>query len=256
MTLGASEALGLLPQGLRTELLSEYNKIVQNYRETRWEAAELDGGRLCEIVYTVLAGHLDGDNYPPKASKPSRFNDACKKLENADAKRSSDSARLTIPRVLVGLYDVRNRRGVGHVGGEVDANHMDATFVMRTAQWIMAELVRIFHNTDIVTAQAAVDALVDRTVPLIWQVGDVTRVLDPSMTVADATLLLLYSVVGDGLLDRTLAASLEQSRLDNYRRVLTSLHRSRHVEYTRTSGQVVISPLGERHVEERLLPRA
>jgi hypothetical protein len=255
VTLDATTALGLLPQGLRTELLNEFNKIVRNYRETRWEATELDGGRFCEVVYSILAGHVDGDNYPPNASKPARFNEACRKLENADASRYSDSARLTIPRVLVGLYDVRNRRGVGHVGGEVNANHMDATFVLHTAQWVMAELIRMFHATDVSTAQATVDVLVDRTVPLVWQVGDVLRVLDPSMRLSDATLLLLYSVVARGMQDRALASNLEQERLANYRRVLHQLHEDRYVEYDRRSGAVVISPRGERYVEEGLVAK-
>jgi hypothetical protein len=48
--------------------------------------------------------------------------------------------------------------------------------------------------------------------------------------------------------------SSEQSRLDNYRRVLNSLHKARHVEYHRPTGMVTISPLGERYVEERILP--
>ena len=251
MTLVATAALGHLPQGLRDELVQEYSKITRNYREARWEAAELDGGRFCEIVYTVLAGHLDDDNYAASATKPKRFDDACKKLENAPTSYS-DSARLTIPRVLVGLYDVRNRRGVGHVGGVVNANHMDATFVLHTVQWILAELVRMFHDTDVATATSIVDALVDRTVPLIWSVGDVTRVLDPTMSAADSTLLLAYAS-REPLTDKQLATNLEQPRLDNYKRVLKRLHDARMVEYNRSDGTVTLSLLGAKQVEEQLL---
>jgi hypothetical protein len=56
--------------GLRTELLQEFGKITRNYRENRWEAAELNGGRFCEIVYTILDGYLDGHRYAAAASKP------------------------------------------------------------------------------------------------------------------------------------------------------------------------------------------
>src|SRR5581483_6944196 len=126
-------ALGHLPQGLRDELVEEFSKITRNYRENRWEAAELDGGRFCEIVYCILAGYLQGGNYPLKASKPANFEGACQNLRNAPATYPT-SVRLTIPRVLIGLYDIRNRRGVGHVGGDVNANHMDATFVLHAAQ--------------------------------------------------------------------------------------------------------------------------
>ncbi|MET8609564.1 hypothetical protein [Streptomyces misionensis] len=252
MSIDPASALGNLPSSLRTELIEEFGKITRNYREGRWEASELNGGRFCEIVYSIIAGHLDGDTYPDKAKKPSRFKDACEKLSNA-ATTYSESARLTIPRVLVPLYDVRNRRGVGHVGGEVDANHMDATFVLHTAQWVMAELVRIFHDTDTSTASEVVRNLTDRTIPAIWKVGDVSRILDPSMTLADATLLLLYSELG-AQSDKDLAKNLEQDKLGNYRRVLDRLHRARMIEYDRPKGIVHISPLGEKEVEEKLLP--
>jgi len=252
MKIDPASAVGNLPSSLRSELVEEFDKITRNYREGRWEASELNGGRFCEIVYSIIAGHLDGDNYPANAKKPSRFKDACERLSNAPT-TYSESARLTIPRVLVPLYDVRNRRGVGHVGGEVDANHMDATFVLHTTQWVMAELVRIFHNTDTATASEVVKNLTDRTVPAIWKVGDVSRILDPSMTLADGTLLLLYSELG-AQSDKDLAKNLEQEKLGNYRRVLDRLHRARLIEYDRAKGIAHISPLGEKEVEEKLLP--
>lgn len=251
MTIDAAQALGQLPQGLRDELTTEFAKITRNYRESRWEAAELSGGKFCEIVYTILAGYLNGGSYPDRSRKPRRFDQACKALENADSKYA-EAARLTIPRVITGLYDVRNRRGVGHVGGEVDANHMDATFVLHTAQWIMAELVRLFHDTDIPTATAVVNALVDRTIPVVWRVGDIRRVLDPSFSLRDATLLLLYGEPA-GRADRQLMADLEQTRLGDYRRVLRKLHCDRLVEYNDATGSLTISPTGARDVEQRLL---
>ncbi|MEV7501313.1 hypothetical protein [Streptomyces sp. NPDC093018] len=252
MKIDPTSALGNLPSSLRSELVEEFDKITRNYREGRWEASELNGGRFCEIVYSIIAGHLDGGNYPGNAKKPSRFKDACERLSNSPT-TYSESARLTIPRVLIPLYDVRNRRGVGHVGGEVGANHMDATFVLHTTQWVMAELVRIFHNTDTATAGEVVRNLVNRTVPAIWKVGDVSRIIDPSLTLADGTLLLLYSEIG-AQSDKDLAKNLEQDKLGNYRRVLDRLHRARLIEYDRSKGVAHISPLGEKEVEEKLLP--
>jgi hypothetical protein len=246
-----AEALGNLPVGLRSQLVEEFSKITRNYREQRWEAAELDGGRFSEIAYTVLAGYLNGGKYAASASKPPNFEESCRKLASFPS-TFPRSARVTVPRVLVGLYDVRNQRGVGHVGGEVSANHMDATFVLHAAQWVMAELVRIFHATDVITATAVVDALVERTVPLIWRVGDVIRVLDPSLNLTDGTLLLLYSAP-QGMTDKDLAKNLEQDRLANYRRVLDRLHSSRRAEYNRSNGLVVLLPPGVNDVEIRLL---
>lgn len=251
MPLDASTALGGLPSTLRGELLAEYDKITRNYRESRWEASELDGGRFCEIVYSILRGRVDGQ-YPAQTTKPSRFPDACDDLAQTPKASQPQSVRVTIPRVLVGLYEIRNNRGVGHVGAEVDANHMDSTYVLHAVQWVMAELVRLYHSTDIATATAVVDALVNRTLPFLWQVGDVTRILQTGMKLADQTLLLLY---GDpnSLSDQVLATNLEQPRLANYKRVLQKLHDERQLEYD--GGTVTLSPKGTKYVEEKLLPK-
>jgi hypothetical protein len=250
VALDATTALGDLPAGLRGELLAEFDKISRNYRERRWEAQNLDGGRLCEVAYTVLDGYTSGGIYAQTASKPQRFEQACKTLENRAA--YPDSARLTIPRVLVSLYDIRNRRGVGHVGGDVDANHMDAEFVLAAAKWIVAELIRMFHSTDVRTATEVVDALVDRTLPVIWEVDGVKRVLDTSLSLSDQTLLLLYSETS-AISEKDLAKYLEQDNLPNYRRVLHRLHGARQVEWNKGTGMVTLGPPGRKHVEGRLL---
>jgi hypothetical protein len=163
-----------------------------------------------------------------------------------------ESARLTIPRVLVALHDVRNRRGVGHVGGDVSANHMDAELVLAMSKWIVAELVRLFHDTDVKTATDVVSALTDRTLPVIWEVEGVKRILDTSLPLADQTLLLLYAEPGS-LSDKNLAKYLEQDRLANYRRVLDRLHKARAIEWNKATGMVTLSPRGRDEVEDRLL---
>ena len=71
------------------------------------------------------------------------------------------AVRIQIPRVVVALYEVRNNRGVGRVGGDVNPNAMDASFVLASAKWLMAELVRIFHGVDTMTAEETVDRIVE-----------------------------------------------------------------------------------------------
>ena len=153
--------------------------------------------------------------------------------------------------MLVGLYDVRNRRGVGHVGGDVNANHMDAAFLLHSCQWVMAELVRIFHDTDVEAATAVVDALVDRTLPIVWQVGELRRLLDTTMAIQDASLLLLYSSPG-GSTDYRAGRDLEK-RPDNLRTVLKRMHANRLIEFKSVGDTAQISPMGIKYVEEQLL---
>jgi len=63
---------------------------------------------------------------------------------------------------------------------------------------------------------------------------------------------LLYSTLSP-LHEKMLAEYLEQSRLQNYRRVLDKLHQTRMVEWNKSTGVVTISPVGSKEVEDRLL---
>jgi hypothetical protein len=251
VTLDASAAFSSLPSTLRDELINEFNKILRNYREGRWEAAELDGGRFSEVAYTVLAGYLAGGQYAARSSKPARFDAACVQLGNATG--YPKSARISVPRVLIALYDIRNNRGVGHVGGDVSANHMDSAFVLHATQWIMAEFVRIFHGTDLATATTIVEALITRESPALWKVGDAVRILQPGMNLSDSTLLLLHGV-SISMHEKDLARHLEQDRISNYRRTLRTLHSKRMIEFNEHDGIVTLSPSGIKRVEERILP--
>ena len=128
--MSAQNALSAIPDGLRLSLLSEYGSIVQNYSEHRWTPSELSGGKFCEIVFTILDGYAKG-SYAVSPSKPSDFVAACRQLEQN--KHVPRSFQILVPRLLPALFEVRNNRGVGHVGGDVDPNHMDATFVLSRA---------------------------------------------------------------------------------------------------------------------------
>jgi hypothetical protein len=185
-----AHALSAIPESLRTPLIDEYRLIVQNYLERRWSPAELSGGRFCEIVFTILDGHAK-KAYASAPSKPSDFVSACRKLESN--KGEPRSFQILIPRALPVLYEVRNNRNVGHVGGDVDPNHMDATLVVSMCNWVMGELVRVLHNLPIEHAQALVDSLAERRIPLVWKGDNTKRVLAPNLGLKEQVLLLLAS---------------------------------------------------------------
>jgi len=240
-----------LPKPLRVELVESFALIERNYREHRWEPSELNGGKLCEIVYSILKGYVDG-SFPITASKPPNMVDACRGLENASTSFPR-SVRIQIPRMLLALYEIRNNRGVGHVGGDVDPNEMDATCVLQMAKWVLAELIRVFHDVSTLEAQAAVNALSERELTLVWEVGGKLRVLDTSLKISEQTMILLYSRT-EGMEEKELLDSVEYSNASNYRRdVLKKLHKKRWIEYNQSLGIARISPLGSSHVEASIL---
>jgi hypothetical protein len=154
--------------------------------------------------------------------------------------------------MLVGLYEIRNNRGVGHVGGDVDPNHMDAKVVVESAKWIIAELVRVFHGLSTIEATQVVEGLVERTIPVVWDVAQRKRVLRTDLSMKDQTLLLLYTTNGP-VKEVDLVSWTEHSNPTVYRRnVLRQAHRSRLIEYDENTGDVHISPRGIAYVEEHL----
>jgi hypothetical protein len=251
--MNVDKLLGHLPESLRKELLKEFNNIVNNFREGRWEPSELDGGKMCEVVYSILKGFVDS-SYPAHASKPNDMVWSCRQLEQAP-QTFSRSVRISIPRLLIALYDVRNTRGVGHVGGEVDPNHMDAALIFYSSKWILAELIRVFNKVDTKTATAAVEALVEREIPFIWKVDGIKRVLSTNLKMKEKVLILLYSEDAS-ISEETLVKSVEHSSPAVFRRdILLKGHKARLWEYNRVSKSITISPLGIVEVETKLLSK-
>jgi hypothetical protein len=250
-----ARVLAALPGALRDALLNSYQEIMSNYLERRWEPSELNGGKFCEAAYSIIDGALKG-SFPAAASKPKDMVGACRALESIapDATRVGDrSLRILIPRALPVLYEIRNNRGVGHVGGDVDANHMDAEAVQAMSSWIMAELVRIFHGVTTQEAQDTVDALVERKSPAIWEVGIVKRVLDDKMSFKNQVLMLLHHSTG-WVPTADLLKWVEYSNASLFRSgVLMPLHKERLIEYDTSQGLARISPIGAKMVEDHLL---
>lgn len=134
---------------------------------------------------------------------------------------------------------------MGHAGGDVDSNHMDATLVLSVSNWTMAELVRVFHSLPISQAQLLVDDLADRTIPLVWEGQSVRRVLDTTLKLWEQIIILLASRYGTvkvaDLLNWT-----DYGNKSYFLRTLRDLHRKRQVELSKDNVTVEILPPGSR----------
>lgn len=228
MGLKPADAFKSLPTGLRDDLLNAYSEIVRNFAERRWEPAELNGGKLCEAAYTIIRGVADG-SFQPRSKKPRNMVDACKDMEKETAQPRS--VKIQIPRMIVALYEIRNNRGVGHAGGDVDPNDMDATAVLYMSKWLVAELVRVLHTLTTTEATELVEVLIERQVALVWSSGDKKRVLKPGLTWKKNTLLLMMSETGE-VAEADLVRWIEHKALPAYRRdVLRPGHKARLWEY-------------------------
>jgi hypothetical protein len=252
-TVSAADAIAGIPDSLREELLARFNDVVRNYRNQHWESAILNAGKFAEVVYTILRGRADGA-YPARGAKPRNMVEACRVLESVDETRmGGHGMRITIPRAIPPIYDIRNNRGVGHAGAEIDPAHMDAEYALHTCQWILAELVRVYHRLPPKKARAVVEALIEREIPLIWEVGGVKRILDPALAAPERVLVLLYSSAGAVDEDELLRWT-EYANGSRFRKViLPDLHARALIHYNRGDRTVEISPLGQRRVEREII---
>jgi hypothetical protein len=238
--------LGALPNGLRSPLIKEYKNLTQNYMEHRWEPAELSAGKICEIVFTIIKGHVDGA-YPSTPSKPRNMVNACRQLETeASLPRSF---QILIPRMLPALYEIRNNRGVGHVGSEVDANNVDATLMLSMVNWIMAELVRVFHTGSLEEAQAAINTLAERKTPLVWDNKTFKKVLTPGMKLKDQ-ILLLASATDEEIKLVELMEWTESTNKVYYKKMLKSLHKDKLIHYNEKDENITLLPSGSNKVSD------
>lgn len=250
------DALQAIPKTFRGRILASYSDLKRRVSEAKydssWDAAGLSAGKFCESVIRFLQQKLLG-SYLPFGKHIPNFAGECLKLIQAPETAGHESLRISIPRALVFLYTLRGKRDIGHVGGDVTANEIDALTVVRVCDWVVCELIRLLHGMSLEDAQSLVDTLAQRSIPDIWTVAGRKRVLRLDLSYKDKTLLLLYSEPSSGVMLEDLLAWVEHSNKTIYcRDVLVPLHKDKLVEFNRDEAIVYISPLGTQRVELHL----
>jgi hypothetical protein len=238
---------------LRSKLVQSYLSLKRNYVEGRFEASGLDAGKFCEVALRVAQLQVLG-SYVPLGKRIPNFADACRVLVTSPSAAAHESIREIIPRGLVFIYTLRNKRGIGHIGGDVDANRVDAITIVHSADWVMCEFVRLYHGLSLEEAQDLVDNLAQRKLPVIWEIAGKKRVLIAGLSASDQSLLLLYSVQDSAVLVEDLFSWVEYSNFSLFKsNLLKKLHARRLIEYDQVDGLVYLSPLGVSKVEDEML---
>lgn len=247
-------ALAGVSSAIREKLISAYVDLKRNLSESRSDVAGISAGKLCEAGIRHLQDRAFG-SHTPFGTKIPNFADECRKIISSSTTGNiSDSEKLIIPRALVFLYTMRNTRGIGHIGGDVDSNTVDASVIGSVADWILCELIRVHHGMSLEEAQDLVDGLAIRRLPDIWEVGGKKRVLRDGLQARDQALLLLYSARESAVLTEDLIEWLEYSNPRVFKsNVLSKLHAARMIEWDKETESVTLSPKGVRDVESRLL---
>ncbi|OGZ18634.1 MAG: hypothetical protein A2175_02695 [Candidatus Nealsonbacteria bacterium RBG_13_42_11] len=235
---------------ISTHILDSFKEIQGNFLLKKWKPSELDAGHFVESVRRAIEKELF-NNYTPFKQKLSNFDNAV--LQSYERAKGDESFRIIIPRALKSIYNIRSKRGVGHVG-MISPNEMDATYILYTVKWILAEVIRLKSNFSIIETQKLVNSIVKRQVEILWEIGEINRVLDSGMPAKDQVLVLLSN---ESPLNKSwlLRAIEYKNPTDFYRKVLKPLHQSRFIEYDKQSGDCFISPTGTMAAEKIILAK-
>lgn len=247
-TVYLKSALTAIPAALLDPLVEQFEEGLAEYRAGDWEKVGMKAGKFCEIAYTICHGHATG-SFDAAPSKPRNMFDACRALEQHNRTKGR-SICIQVPRILIGLYELRNNRAIGHVSGEIDPNHMDAEFFLRGMKWVMAEFIRYFSNKSVDESRDLVEAVTARTMPIVWNSGDTRRVLDPGKSAEEKALIFTYGEPGPVAVADLLRWSEYANGSRMRKDVLKNLHKKAWVHFDPKADTVQILPPGQRHVEQ------
>jgi hypothetical protein len=232
------------------ELLAAYQDCKRNFFLGGLRLSAVEGGRFCEAALRLLEqittqSFTDLNQQIDSAVLITR-------LANLPKNSHSASVRLHIPRAIRVVYDIRNGRDAAHLADGIDPNLQDATLVVTTLDWILAEFTRLYHGVTASEAQQIIDGLVARTVPAVQDFGGFLKILKPSLKVSDYLILLLYERNTLGAPFDELQTWVKPPMRANLRRTLRNLVDDNAFAHE-VAGRFFITKLGAAEVERRNL---
>lgn len=232
------------------ELLEAYVEAKRNFYLGSLRPTEVEGGRFCEAAFRLLEQRTTG-----------RFTALGKQLNTqkiaSDLEANTaelDSVRFHVPRALRVVYDIRNKRDAAHLGDGIDPNLQDGTLVSSVLDWVLAELVRLYHAVPADEAQRIVESLVSRRAPVVQDFAGFLKVLNPKLQAKDHLVVILYHRGSEGATYRELDTWARPAMRANLGRTLDQLvHKHAFVHFD--GSRYFITATGLREVEERRLYR-
>jgi hypothetical protein len=248
-------AFSAIPATFRSRLLKYYRALKTAHMERRWETCGLKTGKFCETLLRFLQNVLTGTCIP-FTNKIPNFDAECAKLGQLPKTAGVESFRIVVPRALTFLYTMRNKRDIGHIAGDLDANEIDSATCVRIADWCLCEVLRVTYSLPLEEAQSLLNTLAERRLPVVWEVLGKKRILASGVDYRSQVLLMLYSEPDTGVAIEDLFEWTEHSHKSNFRTaVIGALHKKRLIEHDKDTDFVLISPSGMKLVEDELLPK-
>ncbi|MBU2914852.1 hypothetical protein [Reichenbachiella agariperforans] len=224
-------------------IINSFREVEKNYHFQSWKTSELDAGHFVEAIRRLIELKLYGQY--TKVSKPlQNFTD--KVLSSYQNKSGDEAYRIHIPRVLYTIYGIRNKRGVGHIS-QISPNKIDATLILASCKWVLAEVIRINSNYQIEETGVLIDEVIQRNIEGIWQINGVDRIMIDGLKLPEQILFILYNK--QSCSDIEISQITEYKNFNYLKKVLKKFHQERLVEYSK-NGECILSPKGSIEAEK------
>lgn len=239
----------VFPSNLVHALLDSYVEIKTNYILDKWEPSELNGGKFVEATIRILQFTCFTGTFTPIGTSIRNIVVELQRIEQSPI-TIHDSYRLHIPRCIGAIYNIRNRRGVGHLSGDINPNRSDSLLIITIAEWVLSEIYRLNYQIPLPQAQELVNKLVTRKLELVFEINGLKRVLNPRLSIKDKLLVLLYAESSEFLTIESLCNYLKyknKSYLE--RKILSDLDHEKYIELT-VDKKIYLLPPGIKYVED------
>jgi len=235
-----------LPKQLVSELLEAYGETKSNYYLNKFRPNEVEGGRFCEAAFRILEVHAFGTHTP--IGRQLDTEKLILRLQGIPFGQQQESVRLHLPRTLRLIYDIRNKRDAAHLADGIDPNPQDATFVVAACDWVLAELVRLYHSVSPQEAQKMVESIIERKSLVVQDFDGFLKTLKPAWGPKERLLATLYQRGRNGATVEELSAWLKPSQRSNINRTLGYLEHENDFILSK-DGRYFITNRGIKHVE-------
>jgi len=209
-----------VPVALASELVKQFFALRQDCA-----TGTLGGsapGKFVETLVQVLQ-FLDGGTFDPKP-------DVDGFLRTLDSKSSTlgEGLRICAARIGRAMYTLRNKRNIAHLGA-IDPNQYDLRFLLHSAQWIMAELLRSLVGANMQEAGKLIEFVQIPLSPIIEDFGSHRLVL-PDANIPDEILLLLRAEYPKEIRPPEVERSLSRRSRGSVRNALRDLWQDKMIE--------------------------
>ena len=249
----ATELAKIIDPSFATAIVDSYTHLEQRFYAGDWQPTELDSGRLCEAIaratYQLDSGTITNAQLP---------NELCEKIDDEKNVRLhllDLKARRHLTRTIMLVYKFRSDRGSVHISPDFTANEMDSILMLHAAKWILAEFLRLAWNKDRKIIAETIADIIQLEHSLIHEIDGTPLILDETASAPEEVLLLLNHAEGHRLQRDELTRQAKNNTANAVNTALTRLAKTNDIRATATSGEVALTPKGQKRVIEKIIPK-